>query len=87
MPVRFISGVPESQERYIKYKELGKNSYNFVYPFKLYVYSPAVSGYFYNCIGTDIGKGEAVRYDYIEFIPLEQFKNKKLAASLPQVTL
>ncbi len=81
------SGITGTQGRYIKYKELKKDSYNFVYPFKLYVYSPAVSGYFYNCIGADIGKGEAVRYDYLEFIPLEQFKDKRLAASLPQVTL
>lgn len=80
------AGVKNVQGRYIKFSELKGNDWQYVYPFKVYVYSPAASGYFYNCIGK-IAKDEAFLYDIIEFIPVEKFKDKQLADSLPQITL
>ena len=80
------SGIRGVQGRYIKFSELKGSDWQYVYPFKVYVYSPAVNGYFYNCIGK-LAEGDGFFYDLIEFIPIERFKDKKLAESLPQITL
>ena len=50
------------------------------------MYSPSVTGYFYNCIG-DIAEDEAMLYDYIEFIPLGEFKEKEIADKLITIEL
>lgn len=80
------SGIGGVQGRYIKFSELKGSDWQYVYPFKVYIYSPGVSGYFYNCIG-NLAEGDGIFYDLIEFIPIEKFKDKKLADSLPQITL
>ena len=79
-------GKKEVQGNYVKFKDLKNGKYQYVYFFKLYMYTPATSGYFYNCIGT-INKNEAILYDLIEFIPIEKFKDKALADKLPEITL
>jgi hypothetical protein len=50
------------------------------------MYTPAISGYFYNCIG-NLAEGDAICYDYIEFIPESDFKDKELLKKLPTITL
>ena len=80
------SGISGTQGRYVKFSELKGDDWQYVYPFKVYVYTPAVTGYFYNCIG-DLAEEDGIFYDLIEFIPIEKFKDKQLADSLPQITL
>ena len=78
-----ISGV---QGRFVKFREIKKNEYHFIYAFRVYMYTPAVSGYFYNCIG-NLKEGDAILYDYIEFIPESDFKDRELLKKLPLITL
>ena len=82
------AGLPidEKNGRYVKAGELQGDDWQFVYLFKVYMYSPSVTGYFYNCIG-DIAEDEAILYDYIEFIPLSDFKEKEIADKLPTIEL
>ncbi len=82
------AGLPidEKNGRYVKAGELKGGDWQYVYLFKVYMYSPSVTGYFYNCIG-DIAEDEAVLYDYIEFIPLEEFKEKEISDNLPTIEL
>ena len=78
-----ISGV---QGRFIKFREIQKTGYQFINAFKVYMYTPAVSGYFYNCIGK-LADGDAILYDYIEFIPESEFKEKDQIQNLKTITL
>ncbi len=82
------SGFPADnvQGRNVTYAELTSDDWQYIYLFKVYFYSPAVEGYFYNTVGP-LDEGEAFFYDLVEFIPLEQFPDKKLADSLPTVTM
>ena len=82
----YRSGISGTQGRYVKFYELNGNEWQYVYPFKVYVFSPAVTGFFYNCIG-DLAEGDGFFYDLIEFIPIEKFKDNQLVDSLPQITL
>ena len=82
------AGLPidEKNGRYVEAGELKGDDWQFVYLFKVYVCSPSVTGYFYNCIG-DIAEDEAMLYDYMEFIPLEEFKEKEISDKLPTIEL
>ncbi len=82
------SGFPGDavQGRNVSYDELTSDDWQFIYLLKVYFYSPAVEGCFYNTIGP-LDEGEAFLYDLIEFIPIEQFPDKNLADSLPTITL
>ena len=62
------------------------DDWQYIYLFKVYMYSPSVTGYFYNCIG-DIAEDDAMLYDYIEFIPLNEFKEKEIADKLITIEL
>ena len=74
------------QERRVTHAELHGGDWQYIYLFKVYFYSPSVEGYFFNSIGP-LDDGEAFLYDLIEFIPLDQFQDTKLAESLPTFTL
>jgi hypothetical protein len=80
------AGIRGVQGRFIKFNEIQQSGYQFVYAFKVYMYTPAISGYFYNCIG-NLAEGDAICYDYIEFIPESDFKDKELLKKLPTITL
>ncbi|MBR2427075.1 MAG: DUF4838 domain-containing protein [Lentisphaeria bacterium] len=80
------SGITGVQGRYIKFSALKGNQWQFVYPFKVKVLRAALNGYFYNCAG-NLEKGDGIFYDYIEFIPLNKFKDQKLAAELRTITM
>ncbi|MBQ6597676.1 MAG: hypothetical protein IJH79_09010, partial [Lentisphaeria bacterium] len=80
-------GIKESfQGRYVKFSELKGNDWQYIYLYKVYMNTPALTGYFYNCIGK-LAKGDGIYYDLIEFIPIEKFQDKQLADLLPQITL
>ena len=80
------SGVSEEQGRYVTFSDLKGDDWQYVYFFKVYMFSLAAAGYFYNCIG-DLADGDGIFYDLIEFIPVEKFEDKALADSLPQIIL
>ncbi len=63
------------------------NAYTWGYLFRVYMYSPAAEGCFYTAPGIGTTDKEALWFDYFEFIPIEKFKDKKLAESLPLITL
>jgi len=80
-------GIKESfQGRYVRFSEIKVHDWQYVYLYKVYMNTPGLTGYFYNCIG-NLAEGDGIFYDLIEFIPVEQFKDKKLAESLPKITL
>lgn len=82
----WLSGLAETPGRDVAFSELKGNDWQYVYLFKLYIFSPSASGYFYNCAG-DLADGDGIFYDLIEFIPIGQFEDRELAESLPQITL
>ena len=81
------SGVAATQGVTVPFGEKPGSDYNWHYLFRVYLYSPGAEGYFYSCPGTGLQKDEAVWFDFIEFIPIEQFKDKEFAESLPLITL
>ena len=72
--------------RQVKYSELSGDDWQYIYLYKVYFYSPSVSGYFYNTVGP-LDEGEAFLYDLIEFIPLDEFQDKALASRLKTITM
>jgi hypothetical protein len=54
--------------------------------FKLRIVNPGTSGYFY-CVPGNLTRDEAVWYDYLEFVPEDEFQDSKVAAKLPLVKL
>ena len=62
-------------------------SYRWANLFRLQVATPGISGLFYSIPGSGLNAGDAVWYDYLEFVPMEEFKDREMADSLPLVKI
>ena len=71
----------------IRVKDLPKDGkYGFVYFFRLFMNTPSGSGYMWHKTHK-LGKGEYLYYDYIELIPVKDFRDKELLKGLKQISL
>ena len=71
----------------IRVKDLPKDGkYGFVYFFRLFMNTPSGSGYMWHKTHK-LGKDEYLYYDYIELVPVKDFKEKPLLKNLKQITL
>ena len=68
----------------VTFDDLPKSGWGFVYFFKAMMYTPSGSGYFYNTSET-LAPGDFIYLDYIEAIPVRDFRNKDLLNRLPRV--
>ena len=82
----YCSGRSQTQGRFVTRQELKKDTWQFIYLYKVYLFTPSIYGYFYNCTG-NLANGDAVIYDYIEFIPESEFKEKDQIQNLKTITL
>jgi len=64
-----------------------KDKYYWIEMGKIQVDNPEVTGHFYSFPGKDLTKDDAVWYDYLEFVPEDEFKDSELAAKLPLVNI
>jgi len=65
-----------------KFSTKDKGQYRWIELGKLQVDSPQAAGYLYCVPGKDLTKDDAVWYDYMEFVPEDEFKDSELAAKL-----
>ena len=68
----------------VRFDDLPKDGWGFVYFFKVLMYTPSGSGYFYNT-SEMLAPGDFIYLDYIEAIPVRDFKDKELLDRLPKV--
>ena len=68
----------------IVFDDLPKKGWGFVYFFKAFMYTPSGSGVFYNT-SEMLAPGDFVYLDYIEAIPVHDFKDKDVLNRLPTV--
>jgi len=54
---------------------------------KLQINTPNAVGYLYCVLGKDLTSSDAVRYDYLEFVPEDEFKKTETTAKLPLIQL
>lgn len=64
----------------------GNGEWGFVYLARIHLYTVSPKGYFYNA-DLGLGKDDAILFDYLEFIPEEQFKDRKTLEKLPTLVL
>ena len=62
------------------------NKYRWLVLGKLQIVTPDAVGYLY-CVSGELSKDEAVWYDYLEFIPENEFEDKALADKLPLIKI
>ncbi|MGN0866648.1 MAG: DUF4838 domain-containing protein [Oligosphaeraceae bacterium] len=74
-----------TQGRFVTFRELENDQWQFLPLYRIYMYSPSLDGYFYNCIG-NLQDSEYMLYDLVEFIPEESFQEKEILETLPLVT-
>lgn len=71
----------------IRYGDIPKDGeWGFVTLAKVYFYTVSPNGYFYNA-DRGLNDGESLCFDYLEFIPEEQFKEKRILDGLPTLVL
>jgi len=84
----YRSGLKEIQGRWFKMKDYsGNGNYDWGYVARVHFFHPQVSGFFSSTVNPKLDKKSGVFFDYIEFIPLKEFKDEKLANSLPLISL
>lgn len=71
----------------IKFGDLPANgAWGFCDIARIHLYTVSPKGYFY-CSDSGLGEGEAILFDYLEFIPEEDFGDKVTLARLPVLVL
>ena len=69
-----------------KFSVNDNNKYRWLVLGKLQIVTPDAVGYLY-CVSGELSKDEAVWYDYLEFIPENEFEDKALADKLPLIKI
>ncbi len=82
-----VGGQPGIHTIAVNFSANDKGEYRWVEVGKLQVVTPNAVGCLYSIPGNNLTSDDAVWYDYLEFVPEDEFKDKALADKLPLIKI